>query len=140
MRPELDEALVRDFPYLFRLRHHRDDGPREPISFGFTIEDGWEPLIRRLAERLEPIAATTDLRAVQVKEKSAALRFYVEHGSLPAEVMAHVRATILAARDESERTCERCGAPSVLRGVSYVQTLCSQCADRVAMREREPER
>jgi hypothetical protein len=132
MRPDLDEALVRDFPCLFRLRHELRDGPREPISFGFEIEDGWEPIVRRLAEKLEPIARETTLRAVQVKEKNGGLRFYVEHGALPEDVVGMVRAAVAEARDQSARTCELCGGDGVLRGTHHVQTLCAQCADLLA--------
>jgi hypothetical protein len=172
MRPDLDEALTRDFPCLFRLRHRGErgapaevrplgktpfdvalsetfteyhdvfealaDGPREPISSGFEIEDGWEPIVRRLAGKLEPIARQTGtLVCVQVKEKNGGLRFYVEHGALPADVVGMVRAAVAEARDQSARTCELCGADGILRGAGHVQTLCAPCADRLA--ELEPE-
>jgi hypothetical protein len=136
MRLDLDATLVHDFPCLFRLRHQGRDGPREPISFGFAIEDGWEPIVRRLAEKLEPIARQTSLRAVQVKEKNGGLRFYVEHSTLPDDVVGMVRAAAAEAREQSTRTCELCGADGVLRGVHHVQTLCAPCADRLA--ELEP--
>jgi hypothetical protein len=71
MRPDLDDALVRDFPCLFHLRHQHGDGPREPISFGFEIEDGWEGIVRGLAEKLDPVARQTSLfEFVQAVEKS----------------------------------------------------------------------
>ena len=129
MRPDLDNALVHDFPALFRLRQALPNGPREPISFGFEIEDGWEPILRSLAERLEPIARDSDLRAVQVKEKNGGLRFYVE--GVSDEAKRDVHEAIEAARDQSTRTCELCGAAGILRGEHRVQTLCATCADRL---------
>lgn len=132
MRLDLDNALVHNFPCLFRLHRASTDGPREPISFGFEIEDGWEPIVRRLAKKLEPIARDSDLRAVQVKEKNGSLRFYVEYGALPADVLGNVLAAIEEAREQSTRTCELCGADGVLRGERRVQTLCTPCAGRLA--------
>lgn len=54
MKRELDAALVRDFPLTFA----RDSRGREPWSmFGFECSDGWEPSIRKTAEKLEPLFA-----------------------------------------------------------------------------------
>ena len=124
MTPELDAALVRDFPKLYRLRHRkRHRGPREPIEFGFAVGDGWEPLIRRLAEKLEPIARKTDLRATQVKEKYGELRFYVE-----GRVSVEVEAAIDAVEEESCHTCEECGAPGKMHlRQGWARTRCDSC-------------
>jgi hypothetical protein len=103
MRADLDEALVRDFPALYRDRH--GDTRETRMCDGFP-GDGWEPLIRRMSEKIEPFCVGTDLRAAQVKEKWGALRVYMESGGpIPDEV----RAAIDEAEGESRRTCGSCG-------------------------------
>lgn len=51
MKRELDEALCKDFPLLFRDRS--GNMSRTCMCWGFP-GNGWEPLIRELAEKLEP--------------------------------------------------------------------------------------
>ena len=143
MRPELDNALVHDFPHLFRDRHGDTRDTR--MCDGFACGDGWEPLIRRLSEKLEPIARETGLRAVQAKEKFALLRFYVRGADgarkLPAAISATVRAAIGAAERESGRTCELCGAVGSTRKVDgWWSTLCDACLEREQARRAERKR
>ena len=52
MKEELDQALVRDFPLLYRDRYGSMQGTC--MCWGFP-GDGWEPLIRELSSKLEPI-------------------------------------------------------------------------------------
>jgi hypothetical protein len=142
MRSELDEAMVRDFPRLYRDRH--GSALETCMCWGFP-GDGWEPLIRRLSEKLEPIARETDFRAMQVKEKFGALRFYVrgEGGArgLPSAISKTVRAMIDVAEDESRRTCEHCGAAGSTRNVEgWYLTLCTACRDRERARRVEQQK
>lgn len=125
MRKELDEALVRDFPNLYKERH---GSPRETcMCWGFP-GDGWEPLIRRLSERLEPLGVVAD----QVKEKFGTLRFYIESTT---EEQRSAYDFIHQAEAESAVTCEDCGASGSLRGReagrAWVRTLCDGCHERV---------
>ena len=46
MKKELDEALCKDFPLIFRNRHT----PRTLMCWGFDCDNGWEPIIRTLCE------------------------------------------------------------------------------------------
>lgn len=118
MKQELTEALFRDFPNLYA---GRSLGPRQNLlCFGFECGDGWEPLIRRLSEKLEPLG----IGAVQVKEKFGGLRFYTNGGS--DEVDAFIR----AAEEESFKTCEHCGEPGTTRGGGWIRTLCDKCEDK----------
>lgn len=125
MTPELDEALVRDFPLLYRDRHA--SMATTCMCWGFP-GDGWEPIIRRLSEKLEPLLAamSEDERptAMQVKEKFGTLRFYMTGGETE-----EMNALIQAAEDESASTCETCGAPGTQRGKSWLFTACDLCAE-----------
>ena len=135
MNPELDAALVRDFPHLYRDRH--SDTMRTRMCDGFAVDDGWELLIRRLSEKLEPIARKTGLYAVQVKEKFGGLRFYVEKNASD-----EAESAIDAAEEESFRICERCGAAGSTREYgNWLSTLCDTCHEheverRMAQRAR----
>ena len=139
MRPELDTALVRDFPNLYRDRNGNTMETR--MCDGFATGDGWEPLIRRLSEKLEPIACEMGLYAMQVKEKFGGLRFYAgrkERGptKLPAAISKTVHDAISAAEEESFRTCEHCSAAGSTReyGRSWLTTLCDACHEREVAR------
>ncbi|MBM4364383.1 MAG: hypothetical protein FJ104_17020 [Deltaproteobacteria bacterium] len=121
MRHDLDAALVRDFPALYRDR--RGDTSATRMCDGFP-GDGWEALLRRMSEVLEPSSAATGVRAWQVKEKLGGLRVYLTEGAQPPEV----RAAVEAAESESLRTCEACGAPGRPRRLAGVSTLCDECA------------
>lgn len=50
MNKELDEALCKDFPEIFKDRHA--DVSTTAMCWGFECRDGWEPLIRFLCEQL----------------------------------------------------------------------------------------
>jgi len=125
MRKELDEALVKDFPLTFQ----RDANGREPWSmFGFEVGDGWEPSIRKTAEKLEPLvkaAIEKDpegyeggyYRTTQLKEKYGTGRWYV---SGTDEMYALVEAW----ESETENICEECGQPGKLRGKMWYYTRC----------------
>lgn len=125
MRADLDSALVRDFPLLYADR----SAPMTQTSmcWGFP-GDGWEPLIRRLSEKLEPLIAALPEseygrpRASQVKEKFGTLRFYMTSAT------DEMYKLISEAESESARTCEMCGAPGKTRGGGWLVTLCDGCA------------
>jgi hypothetical protein len=125
MRKELDEALVKDFPLTFQ----RDTDGREPWSmFGFEVGDGWEPSIRKTAEKLEPLfkaAIEKDpegyeggyYRTTQIKEKYGTGRWYI---SGTAEMYNLVENW----EKETETICEECGEPGKLRGEMWYYTRC----------------
>ena len=50
MDKKLDDRLCRDFPEIFRDR--RGDMAETCMCWGFDVDDGWEPLIRMLCQRL----------------------------------------------------------------------------------------
>ena len=154
MKKELDEALVRDFPKLYKDRFR---SMRETcMCWGFDVGDGWEPIIRRLSEKLEQLiavipepkmmpAGTSKFgdypehpeyelpRAVQVKEKFGGLRFYMSSES------DEMYEAIKEAEAEAWKTCEVCGSPGKPRGGGWIRTLCDACAAARPRVEREEE-
>ena len=93
------------------------------IPFGIETGDGWFKIIDQLSADitlLDEKNGTTTI-AVQVKEKYGGLRFYVDSGS------DAVYDLIVAAEEESLKTCEMCGEPGELRGVGWVSTMCDAC-------------
>lgn len=124
MKKELDEALCRDFPKLFKDR--RGDMTKTAMCWGFP-GDGWEPLLRRCAAKLEAINDKIEdperhIVASQVKEKFGTLRFYT--GSYPSEYATEYSEAIDTAEAESEATCEQCGKPGKTEGGGWLKTVC----------------
>jgi len=121
MKQELDDKLVADFPNLYQQRHWSMQ--ETCMCWGFP-GDGWEPLIRRLSEKLEPLGIV----AVQVKEKFGTLRFHTEW---PDERFADgervADKAIQLAMKESSMTCEECGQPGELDERAWMRTLCAAC-------------
>lgn len=131
MRDSLDEALVKDFPYLFADRN--GDMRDTCFAFGFECGDGWEPLLREAAEKLEPLckayaeqmteeekASGGHPRASQIKEKYGTLRFYMTSAT---DEMYEI---VTEAERKSEDTCDRCGSPGKLRGGGWLYTTCDE--------------
>lgn len=127
MKKEFDEALCHDFPLLFKDRD--SDMRTTAMCWGFP-GDGWEPLIRRLARKIE-VAIQEGIsagrwsednhpRASQVKEKYGGLRFYMTHTSDEIEDLIQV------AEVEADKTCEWCGEPGTLRNGGWMVTLCDK--------------
>lgn len=128
MNHNLDQALVRDFPLVFRDRHA--SVMQTCMSWGFECGDGWEPLIRKACEKLEPLidayvrsANSRDNNfpcASQIKEKYGTLRFYLSSGTDEMHEIAN------QAENESEVTCETCGEPGKMRGRGWYYTACNK--------------
>lgn len=128
MEQKLDEALCRDFPLLFKDRH--GDMSQTCMCWGFP-GDGWEPLIREAAEKIEPLiqkwieenpeeAKDYQPCASQVKEKFGTLSFYL---SCATEEMYKI---VDEAEKKSAVTCETCGKPGELRGRGWLYTACDE--------------
>lgn len=127
MNKELAKKLVADFPNVF--------GPidsREPYAmFGFECGDGWEPIIRKGAEKLEALIIegqqkTPDMeyppRTVQLKEKFASMRWYF---SSQTDEMSKI---ISEVERKSATTCETCGKRGKVRGKGWLYCSCLEHA------------
>jgi len=128
MRKDLDEALCRDFPNTFRDRHASMQ--ETCMCWGFP-GDGWEPLIRRAAQKIEaailklPEETRAKVCASQVKQKFGTLRWYMTYEN------DEIRAAIEEAIRESAHTCESCGAPGTLdKNEGWYTTECAECRSR----------
>jgi hypothetical protein len=120
MKQELDDKLCRDFPNLYKERNL----PMQQtcMYWGFECGDGWEPLIRRLSEKLEPLGVV----ATQVKEKYGTLRFYFDAPS--SETMDAAYLHIRQAEVESAVTCEACGEAGGINKDGYWKSVrCTSC-------------
>jgi len=117
MKQELEEALVRDFPNLYR--DYGGDMAKTCMAWGFDCGDGWESLIRDLSEKITKV--DPDCVAAQVKEKFGGLRFYT-NGNTEESYKAICEAETL-----SEKTCEICGKPGSIRVGGWLRCLCEEC-------------
>lgn len=118
MKKELDDALCRDFPEIFRDRH--GDKMATCMCWGFECKDGWEPLIRDLCEKLQKLARMEGCQpiAMQVKEKYGTLRFYVTNSTdIQKDVIAY-------AEIKSANICEVCGEWGELSEGSWLRSRC----------------
>jgi hypothetical protein len=104
MTNELEDALYRDFPGLY-----------QDLWGGIDCDDGWEPLLRSLSEKISPLGVL----AIQVKEKFGQLRFYYVGGTPETTALIH------QAEVDSATICEVCGAPGENReSHSWWKTTC----------------
>ena len=130
MKKELDAALVRDFPKLYRDRNA--PMTRTCMCWGFP-GNGWEPLIREASEKIEAeinrLAAEgvpdDELpHATQVKEKFGDLRFYM------SDETEAISEAIRIAEQKSAVTCECCGKPGKLNSGGWITCLCDECRSK----------
>jgi hypothetical protein len=134
MRDDLQAQLYADFPHLFWQASLSKE--QSGMHWGLCISDGWEPILRRLCERLTSILVNDmalDLASPEarryafscVKQKLGSLRIYMSEHT-PAMMNA-----VDYAEDEANCTCERCGASGNLmeKPSGYLITLCRDCAD-----------
>lgn len=123
MKAELEEALYRDFPEPFS---DRELGIQKScMAWGCSCGDGWEPILRRMMEKLKDKPFKLD----QVKEKFGTLRVYWHSlKGCSKEDWDLIGKITDEAERESETTCEFCGASGAkLREGGWLRTLCDKC-------------
>lgn len=119
MKRELEEALIRDFPNLYK------EGSLW-IDHGFRCDDGWEPLLRTLSALLEReilrLPEENRFSADQVKEKFGRLRFYLSN------YIPEVEAIVDQFEIYSSMICECCsGVGSMRERGGWLKTQCDEC-------------
>jgi hypothetical protein len=65
MRKELKQKLVERWPTWFNIK---GDIRHTAMPWGFTHDDNWFDIVRRLCEDLEPLVADHQFEVLQVKE------------------------------------------------------------------------
>jgi hypothetical protein len=124
MRKDLEQRLVERWPTWFNTGGNILE---TAMPKGFEHADGWFDILWRLCKDLEPLVAEFEaaggqkFEVLQVKEKFGGLRFYV-NCSKEGAISQH----IVAAQEESFRTCEICGQPGTLRAARCIKTLCDE--------------
>lgn len=99
-----------------RLRRRTAGGKPVPFGLRSVCNFFWGPVYS--------FAMPTEdnrLKAVQVKEKFATLRFYVDNPT--NEALGAIREAEIA----SARICEECGQPGKTRGKQWIMTRCDEC-------------
>lgn len=124
MNAQNTNKLIKDFPILYR---GYTKSPEETLMcWGFECGNGWYNLLYTLSAALTNHMNENpgmDIEAVQVKEKFASLRFYIDGGD------DYAMKLIEEAERQSVTICEDCGAPAKLQNRGgWFATLCPLCA------------
>lgn len=101
----------------------------ELSAVGLEVASGWYPLLDDLLTAIRGRViqhghSTSDIKYLQIKEKFAALRCYVQ---TPVDVQD----LIWRAEIRSELTCESCGRFGRLRPGGWVTIRCDACAAHI---------
>lgn len=120
MNQELENTLVASYPTIYRSLQPRFSGASR-----FECDDGWYRIIQELSRKLEAVACTSELLAIEVREKLGSLRFL-----LWADATGAAESWLAEAARLSQQTCERCSQQAKLRGHKdgRVRMLCQTCA------------
>lgn len=115
--------LIGKYPMFFELR--KEPKPFYPIAFGIECGNGWYDLLDKLFQDIVKICEEKELpipKITQIKEKFAALCFYVE--SADSEIFELIH----EAERVSRTVCETCGKPGNVKNVKgWYITICDNC-------------
>jgi len=138
MNTESQNKLINDFPTLYGLKETTSIFGKTPVAttfslYGFECGDGWEPIIRKLSEKLDSFnkyltPEEKPVQAVQVKEKLGTLRFYIENIQYNT-AWEEVHKLIHEAEVESATTCELCGNKGALVQNHWLRVRCEEHKD-----------
>lgn len=120
---ELEKKLINKYPDLFRNK----DKPvtQSLMAFAFECDNGWFKLIDELCENIMKECAGTEgiPSVIQVKEKYAELRFYLDWYT------PKITKLIEEAECKSQAVCEICGGEGKLHcRREWLKTLCTKHA------------
>jgi hypothetical protein len=134
MKKELEQKIIDIAPWLFRYENW-NDLTKSLMAFGFSHGDGWFEIVKELTEKLKEIDINKEIRVVQIKEKYASLRWYIEIDSVLEdrinELYDQANKLIAEAELKSEKTCEICGQEGIVKDIGgrWYKTLCNKCFD-----------
>lgn len=134
MNKELEKKLYDEFPKLFQEK----DWPKSEtcMCWGVACRDGWFDIVHDLCKKIKALDPNDIVRAGQVKEKLASLRFYINGGEVinyyGVKRYDQIKKVISDAWRLSTTTCEVCGTKEgnigVRKGVLWLRTLCDSCS------------
>lgn len=110
------ESIIKDFPeFFYGLTPDGRKTMRSPLTQnGIECGDGWERIVRRIAQKLEPLG----FKAIQVKEKMGLIRVYIalqspsKNKESKDKAWDTARLVLTEAESDSLKTCETCGGES----------------------------
>ncbi len=129
MNSENRKILFDTFPRLYRDAIQEFD-PAVPLTGIFWCRDGWFDLIFDLSSKIEQQARDEGLDSDNwpnistVKEKFGKLVYNGRHMASWSEA---IKGLIVAAKEESARTCELCGMPGTMRTGGVWRVRCDSC-------------
>lgn len=100
------------------------------------VPEGWQPRFFQLCDFInEQLRAAdfplTDFRALQVKEKFGALRFYWAcSAGLPPATRQAISDAVSDAEMETSVLCVKCGAKATLTSTGWINPYCQECAEK----------
>jgi hypothetical protein len=121
------------------LKKYRFDRVPEDLQdffkdcWGFSIGEGWEPIVFELSRKIKELDKNKKVKVLQVKEKFGGLRYYMDFYS------DEMNKLISAAEKECYDTCEHCGTKEDVTTESinnWVKTLCKKCNEERHERKR----
>lgn len=141
MRVELEEKLVKEFPFLEENSEQLEEDKINNLylAFGCECDDGWYELLKEMFQevvnRYEAAGLPVDLEVLQIKEKFAELRVYYSfkqgNNQADQELRDDIDKIIETYENKSNTICENCGAEGELRKAGYrMKTLGAQCYDK----------
>ena len=95
------------------------------MAFGFEIGKGWMPLVTELLDKIQYLVDNnpeySELQVIQVKEKFAQLRVYLNY------YYGEIEDLIEEYEEKSAYICEVCGEAGVIRDLhGWYTTLCNK--------------
>lgn len=123
MSADHQRDLVELYPTLYRWANEQPAFPSPAFARdGFAVGDGWYSIIKRLSAKL---ATNRKIAIVQVKEKDAFLRVYLNRKRLRAEFLE----AVLKAKSATTHTCELCGMGGRLveQSPNWFAVRCQPC-------------
>ena len=124
---EFDELMCHQHPTLYTQRNWPSS--KTCMCWGFCIGQGWFNIVADLSNKIEEVIKDLpnkeEFQVVQVKEKFAQLRYYMDKQT------PEIRKLIQEATELSGETCEECGKPGKLDNTRFwVVTCCSDCSKK----------
>lgn len=125
MREELEQKIVKDFPWT-----------KEIYS---ECGDGWFQILYDCVNEINEFCKvndidTNELVIVQIKEKFGELRIYMEYGIY--NLITEIEDIIAKYVDKSQEVCEVCGKTGRLRVFNrYYKAVCDEYANKFNYKE-----